>query len=105
KGVMIIGSGNIVHNLRLVDFTGNGKAYDWALEFDEKIKDLIEHQGHSGLINYELLGASAKLAVPTHDHYLPLIYSVALQGRNEGVKFFNEKTDLGSVSMRSFVIS
>jgi 4,5-DOPA dioxygenase extradiol len=104
KGVMIIGSGNIVHNLRLVNFSGTGGAYDWAIEFDEKIKKLIESQSHSEIINYEILGASAKMAVPTPDHYLPLIYSIALQDKNEEVKFFNEKTDLGSVSMRSFVM-
>lgn len=102
KGVMIIGSGNIVHNLRMINFEGG--AFDWAMEFDEKMKDYIANQNHDGIIEYEKLGPVAKLAVPTHDHYLPLIYAVALQEKNENVEFFNEKTDLGSVSMRSFVV-
>jgi 4,5-DOPA dioxygenase extradiol len=103
KGVMIIGSGNIVHNLRVINFSGNAGAYDWAVEFDEKIKAMIEDHNHQGIVEYEKIGASAKMAVPTPDHYLPLIYTIALQGKNESVKFFNEKTDLGSISMRSFV--
>ncbi len=102
KGVMIIGSGNIVHNLRMMDFSGG--VYDWAVEFDEKIKQMIEGHDHQGIIDYEKIGASAKLAVPTNDHYLPLIYTIALQGKDEELKFFNEKTDLGSVSMRSLVM-
>lgn len=105
KGVMVIGSGNIVHNLRMVDFTGLHGPFDWAVEFDERIKDAIDAHDHQAIINYETLGASAKLAVPTYDHYLPLIYSIALQGKNENVTFFNDKTDLGSISMRSLVIS
>jgi 4,5-DOPA dioxygenase extradiol len=104
RGVMIIGSGNIVHNLRMVDFSGTHGPYDWALEFDARIKEMVETHNHDGIINYDKIGASAKWAVPTHDHYLPLIYSIALQRKNDEVKFFNEKTDLGSISMRSMVI-
>ena len=99
---MIIGSGNIVHNLRMINFEGS--AFDWALEFDQKMKSFIADQDHESIIQYEKLGSLARLAVPTHDHYLPLIYAVALQERNEQAVFFNEKTDMGSISMRSFVI-
>jgi 4,5-DOPA dioxygenase extradiol len=102
KGVLIVGSGNIVHNLRMLNFSG--KPYDWATEFDEKIKTFLVDQNHQGIIDYDKIGAAAKLAVPTHDHYLPLIYSIAQQEKNEQTLFFNEKTDMGSVSMRSFVI-
>lgn len=102
KGVLIIGSGNIVHNLGMVN--RNGKPYDWAIEFDEKIKKLIDEQNHSAVINYEKLGSIAKLAVPTNDHFLPLLYSLALQEKNEAVSYFNEKIDLGSASMRSLII-
>jgi len=100
KGVMIIGSGNIVHNLRMLNFSG--QSYDWAIEFDQKMKEFIQDQNHQGIVQYEKLGSLAKLAVPTIDHYLPLIYSIALQEKNEPALFFNEKTDMGSVSMRSF---
>ena len=102
KGVMIIGSGNIVHNLRMLNFSG--QSYDWALEFDQKMKEFIQNQNHQGIIQYERLGSIAKLSVPTVDHYLPLIYTMALQEKNEQALFFNEKTDMGSVSMRSFRI-
>jgi 4,5-DOPA dioxygenase extradiol len=102
KGVMIIGSGNIVHNLRLLNFSG--QPYDWATEFDEKIKSFLVDQNHPGIIQYDKLGNAARMSVPTNDHYLPLIYSIAQQEKNEQVSFFNEKTDMGSVSMRSFVI-
>jgi 4,5-DOPA dioxygenase extradiol len=102
KGVMIIGSGNIVHNLRMLNFSG--QSYDWAIDFDQKMKEFIHDQNHQGIIQYEKLGSIAKLAVPTIDHYLPLIYSIALQEKNETALFFNEETDMGSVSMRSFRI-
>lgn len=102
KGVMIIGSGNIVHNLRMVNFH-HPVPYDWAIDFDEKMKQFIADSDHQAIIQYEKLGNLAKLAVPTHDHYLPLIYSIGVQDKNEPVEFFNEKTDAGSISMRSFV--
>jgi len=102
KGVLIVGSGNIVHNLRMMDFSG--KSYDWAIEFDNAIKGFIDTRNHQGVIDYDKLGNAAKLSVPTNDHYLPLLYSLALQEKNDDVKYFNEKIDLGSASMRSLVI-
>ncbi len=102
RGVLIIGSGNIVHNLRMVQW--NQSAYDWAIEFDETIKSLIEKGNHSPIIHYETLGKSALLSIPTNDHYLPLLYSLALQEKNESLRFFNEKTTAGSISMRSLII-
>jgi 4,5-DOPA dioxygenase extradiol len=102
KGVMIIGSGNIVHNLRLLNFSG--QTYDWATEFDLAIAGYLKDRNHSAIIQYDTLGTAARMAVPTHDHYLPLIYSMAQQEQHEEIEFFNEKTDMGSVSMRSFII-
>jgi 4,5-DOPA dioxygenase extradiol len=102
RGVLIIGSGNIVHNLRL--FTMQDTAFDWAIEFDTKIKELLEKGDHQGVINYKSLGKAAELAVPTNDHYLPLLYSIALQEKNENLSFFNDKTTAGSISMRSLKI-
>ncbi len=102
KGVLIIGSGNIVHNLRLLNFSG--QTYDWATEFDQKIKTFLVDENHQGIIQYDKLGNAARMSVPTPDHYLPLIYSIAQQEKNETISFFNENTDMGSVSMRSFVI-
>jgi 4,5-DOPA dioxygenase extradiol len=102
KGVLIIGSGNIVHNLSKVDFSIN-KGYEWADEFDHTIKNFISTGDHQGVIQYEKLGALANLAVPTHDHYLPLIYSLALVNKEEPMLFFNDRTDVGSISMTSFI--
>lgn len=103
KGVLITGSGNIVHNLGLMNFSG--KTYDWATEFDEIIKTFLLDQNHRGIVEYDKAGIAARMSVPTPDHYLPLIYTVALQQKNELISFFNEKTEMGSVSMRSFVLS
>lgn len=102
KGVLIIGSGNIVHNLRL--FTMQDIAYDWAIEFDTKIKELLEKGDHTPIINYKTIGKAAELSVPTNDHYLPLLYTIALQEKNESLRFFNDKTTAGSISMRSLII-
>lgn len=103
RGVLIVGSGNIVHNLRMIDW--NGKAFDWAIEFDEKIKKYIDEKNHNDIINYEKLGKLAQLAVPTNDHYLPLLYSLALQDKKDSVQYFNDKCEMGSISMRSLIIS
>jgi 4,5-DOPA dioxygenase extradiol len=99
KGVLIIGSGNIVHNLREVVWEDT--AYDWALEFDAKVKDLILSGDHKAIIDYSRLGRSAQLAVPTLDHYLPLLYVLGVQDKADGVSFFADKVTLGSMSMRS----
>ncbi len=103
KGVLIVGSGNIVHNLRLMRM--NNLAFEWASEFDSKIKKLILEKNHSDIINYDRFGTMAHLSVPSNEHYLPMLYSLALQQENETVSFFNEQTVLGSVSMRSFTIA
>jgi 4,5-DOPA dioxygenase extradiol len=99
KGVLIIGSGNIVHNLR--EMAWEDKAYDWALEFDAKMKDLILEGDHKAIIDYSKLGRSARLAVPTLEHYLPLLYVLGAQDKADRVGFFTQKVTLGSMSMRS----
>ena len=104
KGVLIIGSGNIVHNLRMAKFEENPTPYDWALEFDEKAKKLIESKSHQDLIHYQKLGTAAQLSIPTNEHYLPLLYILGLQEENEYARFFNEEMAFGSGSMRSLEI-
>ncbi len=105
KGVLIIGSGNMVHNLRMVDFArindAEGYGFDWALELNELFKKNIIEGNHKALIEYESLHPAAKLAIPTPDHYLPLLYSLALQKNNENISFFNDKTVGGSLTMTS----
>ncbi|MEY3451277.1 MAG: hypothetical protein RL711_1103, partial [Bacteroidota bacterium] len=90
--------------LGMLNFSQPDAAYDWALEFDEKIKQYILEGNHQGIINYESLGKAAKLSVPSNDHYLPLLYTLGLQQKNESVSFFNEKSTMGSISMRSLKI-
>jgi 4,5-DOPA dioxygenase extradiol len=106
KGVLIIGSGNMVHNLRLVSWDMiQGGGYDWANEMNDKFKTLILNGDYSSLIAYEQLGKEAMLAIPTPEHYLPLLYSLALQEKNETISFFNDKAIGGSLTMTSVKIA
>lgn len=102
KGILIIGSGNIVHNLGKMQWTGG--AFDWAEEFDLWSKGRLSAGDHSALINYTAKGRIAELAIPTNEHYLPLLYTIALQDKTDDLKFFNEKTVMGSISMRSVLL-
>lgn len=104
KGVLIIGSGNMVHNLRMVawdQLDQPGYGYDWAIEMHELFKKKITEGDHQALINYETLSKSATLAIPTPDHYYPLMYTLGLQEKNEEPVFFNDKLVAGSLNMTS----
>ncbi len=101
KGVLIIGSGNVVHNLRIAKWTVDTKPYDWAIEFDNVVKTSIEENNPENLISYEKLGSIANLAHPTNDHYIPLIYALGLRDKKDDFLFFNDSFDMGSMSMRS----
>jgi len=107
KGVLIIGSGNMVHNLRMVDWNRLNDAnygYDWAKEASEKIKTFILSGNDKQLIDYKSQGSAFNLAIPTPEHYLPLIYALALKEENEKVSFFNDKAVGGSLTMTSVKI-
>ncbi|WP_089682839.1 4,5-DOPA dioxygenase extradiol [Catalinimonas alkaloidigena] len=105
KGVLIIGSGNMVHNLRLVSWEMiHGGGYDWALHINETFKGLIRERDHHALIQYEKLGSEAQLAIPTPDHYLPLLYTLGLQQADEEATFFNDQAVGGSLTMTSVKI-
>lgn len=101
KGVLIIGSGNMVHNLRMMDWHQQDAGFDWAIEMNETFKKLITDGSHEQLINFESLGKAAKLSIPTPEHYLPLLYSIGLQEKNDSISLFNDKTLMGSISMTS----
>lgn len=104
KGVLIIGSGNMVHNLRMVAWDKLNEpeyGYDWANEINQTFKEKILSHSHNDLMNYEKLGSAAKLAIPTPDHYFPLIYTLGLQGKDDEVNFFNDKAVGGSLTMTS----
>lgn len=107
KGILIIGSGNMVHNLRMVDWRNiniSGSGYDWAIEADEKMKKFILDQNHTALINFRSQGRVFDLAIPTPEHYLPLLYVLGLKDSDESVSLFNDNTLGGSLSMTSVKI-
>jgi 4,5-DOPA dioxygenase extradiol len=107
KGVLIIGSGNMVHNLGMVSWEKleePGYGFDWAIEANEKMKIFILSNDHKSLINYKLQGSSFDLAIPTPEHYLPFLYSLALKEENEKIEIFNDKAVGGSLTMTSIRI-
>lgn len=90
KGVLIIGSGNMVHNLRMISWENMlapGYGYDWALDINEKMKNHIAEGNHMALVNYENFGLEGKYAIPTPEHYMPLIYTLGLKNKNDKVSF------------------
>jgi 4,5-DOPA dioxygenase extradiol len=108
KGVLIICSGNMVHNLRLVDWgrmDEPGYGYDWAIEANKKMKNFILSENHQSLINYRTQGKDFDLAIPTPEHFLPLLYVLALKEPGKKVKLFNDKPVMGSLSMTSLKIN
>ena len=105
RGVLIVGSGNIVHNLGMLNWESPNTPFDWAIEANDKIKTLINDDRHIDLINYKNLGKSVALAVPTPEHFLPLLYILALKGKNEQVHYYNDKPVMGSITMTSISIA
>lgn len=104
KGILIVGSGNIVHNLREIDYDVYARPAEWALEFDNYVANAIKNKNHLDLINYKNIGKSAKLSLPTDEHFLPLLYIAALQEENEAAKFIYEGIYNRSLSMRAVKI-
>jgi len=107
KGVLLIGSGNIVHNLRMTAFDKLGVpnyGFDWAFDFDQKVRNHINTWDHRPLLDYHNLGESAKLAVPTPDHYYPLLYILGLAGKGEEISYFNDVAVGGAITMTSLRI-
>ena len=104
KGILIIGSGNMVHNLRALDWGRANTGYDWALEANEKFKQLIMQNDHQQLTGYKKLGSAVQMAVPTPEHFLPLLYALALKSEKDEISFFNDKPVMGSLTMTSLQI-
>ena len=104
KGILIIGSGNIIHNLRLIDWRNIntvGAGWDWAIEARAKTNEWILDGNYQNLINFEKQGTALQNAVPTPDHYLPLIYTLGLKKKTEEISLFNDELIGGSLSMTS----
>ncbi|MCX6350802.1 MAG: 4,5-DOPA dioxygenase extradiol [Bacteroidetes bacterium] len=107
KGVLIIGSGNMVHNLGLVAWDKLNTvdyAFDWAKEANEKMKKYILNGDHQSLINFNSQGKAFDLAIPTPEHYLPLLYALAMKEENEKITLFNDKAVGGALTMTSVKI-
>ncbi len=100
EGVLIVSSGNVVHNLRMVKFDDNLK-FGWAEEFDNQVKDLILSGDHDPLIEFEKLGKAAQLSINSAEHYLPLLYTLGLKSEEDQISFFADRVTYGSLSMRS----
>src|SRR5690606_29082203 len=107
RGVLIIGSGNMIHNLRMIDWNQldtPGYGYDWALELNDIFKKKLIQKDHNSLVHYENFGEAARMAIPTTDHYLPMIYALGLQQKTEEIQIFNDRLIGGSLNMTSFQI-
>lgn len=101
KGVLIVGSGNMVHNLGVIDWRNPDSGYDWALEANARMKELIMNGDFSRLIDFRQQGQAFQLSIPTPEHYLPLLYTLGLKSTGEEVAVFNDRTVMGSISMTS----
>lgn len=108
KGVLIVGSGNMVHNLSMVDFRrlgGDPYGYDWAIEANELMKSYMLDEDHQSLIQYRKQGPAFELAIPTPEHYLPLIYTMGLKEKTDSISFFNDEPVGGSLTMTSVIVN
>ncbi len=101
KGVLIIGSGNMVHNLGILDWNEPDSGYDWAIEANERMKQAITSGDHALLINYQAQGKAFQLSIPTREHFLPLLFTLGLKTKDESVVLFNDRTLMGAISMTS----
>lgn len=104
EGVLIFGTGNIVHNLRLVNWNMDNKGFDWAYEFDDFIYNNILNKNHDNILKYKELGDVAKLAVPTPDHFYPLLYVLGASSEDDKVSVYNKSPVLGSLTMTSYLM-
>jgi 4,5-DOPA dioxygenase extradiol len=102
KGVLILGSGNIVHNLRAL--RADDQTYDWALEFDQVISQAVERDDWQTAVDFQALGEVARLAHPTYDHYLPLLYTLGVKDKTDRLVWFNQGFTRGAISMRSLML-
>jgi len=105
EGVLILGSGDVVHNLRVIRWGEDAAPYDWATRFNDLARGHIAAGRHSPLIGYEDLGEDARLSIPTPEHYLPLLYVLGAQREGDAVSFATDGIELGSISMLSCVIA
>src|SRR5262249_39079329 len=107
KGVLVVGSGNIVHNLRMVDYTHVdqvGLGHDWALEVKDKVNQYMLSGDHQSIIDFELQGPAFRMAIPTPEHFLPLLYVLGMQSEGDRVELFNDQVVGAALSMTSVLL-
>jgi len=102
EGVMLVGSGNIVHNLGVIQWNPHAAPYPWAKRFNDATRDLLQRHDHAPLIAYESLGDAARMSVPTSEHYLPALYVMGARREDETLSIVTDGIELGSISMLSF---
>jgi 4,5-DOPA dioxygenase extradiol len=105
RGVLVLGSGNIVHNLSIRPGMNNDRPYDWAMEFDSTIWKHIQDDNHQAVMDFQKMGSVAVQAHPTYDHFLPVLYCLGLKASGDEIRTFNDNFQWPAVSMRSLVIS
>jgi 4,5-DOPA dioxygenase extradiol len=103
EGILLAGSGDVVHNLRLMKREQNAVPYDWAVRFNDFVRDALARGDHDALVEWEAAGADARLSIPTPEHYLPLLYCLGALGKGEPARFAVDGIEIGSVSMLSVV--
>jgi 4,5-DOPA dioxygenase extradiol len=104
EGVLVAGSGNIVHNLTVLDWSDDAPAYDWAARFNGAVRDHLTRRDHQPLVDYQELGNDAHMSIPTPEHYLPLLYIIGLQGEDEPIAFPVDGIQNASISMLAAVV-
>ena len=104
EGVLILGSGNAVHNLNVLNWSDDAPAYDWAARFNDLVRDHVQRRAHAPLVDYKTLGNDARMSIPTPEHYLPLLYIIGLQDEHEPVAVAVDGIQNASISMLSVVV-
>ena len=103
ESILVIGSGNVVHNLRLMKRQEDAPPFDWAIRFNDKVRTYLASRNHEALIDFSRLGDDARLSVPTPEHYLPLVYVAALQSEGESMSLVVDGVENGSLGMLTAV--
>jgi 4,5-DOPA dioxygenase extradiol len=104
EDVLIVGSGNVVHNLGVMRRTNNAAPYNWATTFNDHVRTSLQKRDHAALVNFESFGEAARLSIPTMEHYLPMLYILGLQRNDDELSILTDGIDLSSISMLSFSI-
>lgn len=104
EGILIVGSGNVVHNLRAAKWGAGSAPYEWAVRFERAVEDHLARRDHGPLVEYQSLDPEARLSVPTPEHYLPLLYIIGLQQDNESATVLLDGIEMGSMSMLTVAV-